>query len=104
MAFWIADGIIKGENSLYFSPSPDDFTISLSVSQDTIVAVGTNIAGWTAPPLREPNVATGVDIAVLAYDVAGLGIPGTDIRLSTFINPTFTYDTQTGFDFSWQQD
>jgi hypothetical protein len=98
---WIADGVIKGENNLAISQTSQGANLSLSISQDTIVSVTTNTLGWTI--LREPNLATGVDLAVAAYDTAGLGIPGTNIKLPTFVNPTLTYNIGSGFGFSWHQ-
>jgi hypothetical protein len=53
MAFWIMDGVDTGENSFTIAQTTQGTTISVSVSQDTIVAIGTNIAGWTV--LKEPN-------------------------------------------------
>jgi hypothetical protein len=98
MGLWIMDGVDTGENSLTITQS----SISLSVSQDTIAAVGTNITGWTI--LKEPNIAFAVDAAVAGYDYGRLGaIPLLDITIPTWINPTLTYDTKTGLNFSWQK-
>lgn len=100
MAFWIMDGVDTGENSFTIAQTTQGTTISVSISQDTIVAIGTNIAGWTV--LKEPNVAFAVDAAVAGYDYARLGaIPFTDYKLPAWINPTIVYNTISGWDFSW---
>jgi hypothetical protein len=99
MFLWIADGASTGENSFTFSQTSPGTNISLSVSQDTVVAVGTNAAGWTV--LREPNAAFYVDAAVAGYDYGRMGmIPFTDFTIPAIINPTVTYNTGTGLDFS----
>jgi RHS repeat-associated protein len=101
MLLWIADGAETGENRLTRTQTSQGTTTSFSVSQDTIVAVGTNALGWR---IKEPNVATALDIGVAGYDLARLGtIPFVDYTLPAFINPTLTYNTNTGLDFSWQQ-
>ena len=98
MGLWILDGVGTGENSLTISQTE----VSVSVAQDTIIAVGTNIAGWTV--LKEPNVAFLIDAGVAGYDYARMGeIPFVDYTLPAVINPTLTYNTSTGFDFSWHK-
>jgi hypothetical protein len=102
MGLWIMDGIDTGENSLKLSQTPQGTTTALSVSQDTILAVGTNIAGWAL--LREPNAAFFVDAGVAGYDYGRMGmIPAVDYTIPSWINPTITYSTNTGLDFSWQR-
>ncbi|MBL8099773.1 MAG: hypothetical protein JNK81_11365 [Anaerolineales bacterium] len=101
MGLWIMEGVDTGENNLKISKFSKEVTISLSVSQDTIVAVGTNIAGWTV--LKEPNVAFAVDAAVATYDYGRLGAIPFVGTIPTLINPTFEFNSNTGFDFSWNQ-
>jgi hypothetical protein len=98
MGLWVMDGVATGENDITISQN----SVSISVSQDTLLAAGTNLAGWTV--LREPNAAFLVDAGVAGYDYARLGmIPFVDYTLPAFINPTLTYSTSRGFDFSWQR-
>jgi RHS repeat-associated protein len=102
MVLWIMDGVETGENNLTVTQTSQGTTVSFSVSQDTLVAVGTNIAGWTL--LKEPNAAFAVDAAVAGYDLGRFGaIPFIDFVIPARINPTITYNTNTGWDFSWQQ-
>jgi RHS repeat-associated protein len=99
---WAADGVITGENSLSISAQPGHVGLSMSVSQDTIVTGVTTYAGWTV--LREPAGAFLVDAGVLAYDSARVGVPGTQIRIDPFVNPTLSYYSDTGFSWSWVQE
>jgi RHS repeat-associated protein len=100
MGLWIADGIESGETSFSVTQTSLDATITLSVSQDSLISVASNIAGWTV--LRDPNLASMVDAGVAGYDFARLGaIPGINFTLPSFINPTISYNTSTGWDFSW---
>ncbi len=99
MILWIGDGVSTGENNFTFSQTSQGINTSLSVSQDTVVAVGTNVAGWTV--LRERNAAFYVDAGVAGYDYARMGmIPYTDFAIPAIINPTVTYKTGTGLDVS----
>jgi hypothetical protein len=101
MMLWIGDGIDTGENRFTTYSNGTSTTISASMSQDTIVAVTTNIAGWTV--LREPNAAFGVDAAVAGYDYGRIdSIPLLNISVPSWINPTLSYNTNTGFSFSWR--
>ena len=102
MGLWFMDGVDSGENNLTITQTAEQTTLSVSLSQDTVLAVGTNLAGWTV--LREPNVAFFVDAGVAAYDYGRLGtIPFVETTIPTWINPTVTYDTRNGIDFSWQR-
>jgi hypothetical protein len=101
MILWIMEGVDSGENSLTINQTSQGTTVSLTVSQDTIAAVGTNIAGWTL--LKEPNAAFAVDALVAGYDYGRLGaIPLSDFTIPTWVNPTVTYNSNTGLEFSWQ--
>ena len=100
MLFWIGQGVLTGENNFTITPTSQGTTVSLSVSQDTIVAVGTNIVGWLIP---EPNIAFGLDTIVAGYDYGRSGVISFLPTIPTWINPTITYNTNSGFDFSWHQ-
>jgi RHS repeat-associated protein len=96
MGLWIGQGIITGENII------NSATGSMSVSQDTIVAVTTNIAGWTI--LKEPNSAFLVDGSVFLYDVGRTpDFFRKDPIISTFINPSINYGTNHGWNFTWEK-
>jgi hypothetical protein len=99
MTLWIADGVATGENSFTTYSNGTSTTLSASISQDTIAAVVTNVAGWTV--LRDPNAAFGVDAAVAGYDYGRLNsIPVLNISIPTFIHPIVSYNTSMGFSFS----
>ena len=105
MVLWAAEGIRTGQTSIswnFESSNTGDFsttnivsgsTISLSIDQDTAVAVATNAAGWTI--LREPGSATIVDLAVAAYDYT------RNAGVFPAVNPTFSYSTNSAWSFSW---
>ncbi len=97
MGLWVGQGFITGENSFSITQTPQETNISLSVSQDSIVATTTNMAGWLIP---EPNIATALDSAVLAYDFGRSGIIPT-LSIPTWINPNLSYSTEYGFSFGW---
>jgi hypothetical protein len=102
MGLWFMDGVSTGENNLRISQTSQGTNVSISLSQDTLVAAVTNLAGWTV--LREPNAAFLVDAGVAGYDYARTGaIPFTDYTLPALTNPTLTYHPSTGFDFSWHK-
>jgi len=101
MGLWFMQGVLTGENNFSYRTSSEGTSWSMSVSQDTIIAVATNALGWTV--LKEPNLAFGVDVAVAGYDHARAGaIPFINYALPSWINPTLSYDTSTGIDFSWR--
>ena len=100
MSLWIGQGFITGENSLAISQTPEGTIFSLSVSQDSIVAVTTNTIGWLIP---EPNLATGLDIAVVGYDYGRSGLESTPSIIPTWINPTLSYSTNNGWNISWKR-
>ena len=101
MGLWISQGIVKGENSFSVMKTSDETIVSLSISQDSIVAITTNALGWTV--LREPNVASLVDAGVVVYDNgrSGLGEIIPPETIPTWINPAISYSTIDGWDFSW---
>ena len=68
MGLWVTQGILAGENNVSIDATSQGTSISVSVAQDTIVAVITNVLGWTV--LKEPNMAFVVDAGVFAYDFA----------------------------------
>ncbi len=98
MGLWVTQGILAGENNVSIDATSQGTSISVSVAQDTIVAVITNVLGWTV--LKEPNMAFVVDAGVFAYDFAR----GPDIGfVPTWINPTVSYTTNAGFEFDWSK-
>jgi tRNA(adenine34) deaminase len=102
MGLWVGQGFITGENSFSIAQSSSETTVSLSISQDSIAAINTNTIGWLIP---EPNVAFALDSAVVGYDYGRSGL-GDLIRpqtIPTWINPTFSYNTSNGFNFSWRK-
>jgi hypothetical protein len=103
MGLWIGQGIISGENNVSIIQASNETVVSLSVSQDSLVAVTTNVAGWTI--LKEPNIATIVDAGVVAYDYgrSGLGEIIQPGAIPTWINPTISYSTVAGLKFNWRR-
>jgi hypothetical protein len=100
---WFMNGVLTGENSIRRNQTSNGTTISVSMSQDTAVALVTNYLGWTV--LKEPNAATAVDVGVAFYDIDRsesssklLHIP----YIPAFINPTISFNANSGFNFSWQ--
>ena len=57
---------------------------SLLLSQNTLLAVGANIAGWTV--LKEPNVAFFIDAEVAGYDYGHLGMIPSVPTIPAYIN------------------
>ncbi|MBE7435976.1 MAG: RHS repeat-associated core domain-containing protein [Anaerolineales bacterium] len=66
MSLWITNDYLLGENTATLNAQENQFVYTVSVGQDTIAAVSTNVAGWTR---RDPYSSTVIDAAVLAYDV-----------------------------------
>jgi RHS repeat-associated protein len=99
MVLWSIDGFGTGETNFSVTNISGNTYVSAKVSQDTIVAVGTNIAGWQV--LKEPNAAFAVDAVVAMYDYGRSSNLPFKIILPTQINPTFYYNNNSGFTFSW---
>jgi RHS repeat-associated protein len=99
MVLWGIDGYETGENNYSAINISGNTYVSASVSQDTIVAVGTNLAGWNI--LKEPNAAFAVDAGVAVYDYGRSGNLPFKITIPAWINPTFSYNTNSGFKFTW---
>jgi len=97
MIAWIVDGTLTGENALVITGDKEQFKMALSVSQDTLISVPTNIAGWTV--LREPNGATLVDAGVLLYDALRIGVPDSDLQIDASVNPSLYYSPASGLSF-----
>jgi hypothetical protein len=90
---WIIADFLKGNNDIAAYSSISEFELTLNIGQDTVLAVTTNVLGWTV--LREPATATMVDAGVIGYDLAGqFGV------LPTVFRPSFSYNSNLGFQFS----
>ena len=85
MISWAGQGLVTGDNYFDYHVSESNAAFSISISLDTAVAVGTNVAGWTV--LRDPNIATAVDGIVANYDYMRYNsipsVPNLSVSLNT---------------------